>query len=181
MGTPFHVERIGDALHIELRRPDVRNALDATMRDELAAALQIALGDPRVRVELSGAGPSFCGGGNLDEFGSRPDVASAHLVRMSRNLGWLLNQVGDRTHVRMNGPTRGSGVELAAFAGHVTASSDASFGLPEVGLGLIPGAGGTVSLPRRIGRHRTALLALTGEAIDATTAVEWGLVDEIRD
>ena len=51
--------------------------------------------------------------------------------------------------------------------------------LPEVGLGLVPGAGGTVSLPRRIGRHRTARLGLTGERIDAATALEWGLVDRI--
>jgi enoyl-CoA hydratase/carnithine racemase len=60
------------------------------------------------------------------------------------------------------------------------ARPDTVIGLPEVAMGLIPGAGGTVSLPRRIGRHRTAWLALTGRTIDAPTAREWGLVDEIR-
>ncbi|WP_262401328.1 enoyl-CoA hydratase/isomerase family protein [Actinomadura sp. CNU-125] len=73
----------------------------------------------------------------------------------------------------------GAGVELPAFAGRVVARPDAVFRLPEIAMGLIPGAGGTVSLPRRIGRHRTLYMALTGEAIGADTALAWGLVDEI--
>ena len=73
----------------------------------------------------------------------------------------------------------GAGIEMAAFAGRVVADEAAAISLPEIGIGLIPGAGGTVSLPRRIGRHRTALLALSGERISASTAVDWGLVDEI--
>ena len=66
---------------------------------------------------------------------------------------------------------------MAAFAGHVAAHPETTFGLPEIGLGLIPGAGGTVSLPRRIGRQRTGALALTGRRIDVPTALDWGLVD----
>jgi enoyl-CoA hydratase/carnithine racemase len=73
----------------------------------------------------------------------------------------------------------GSGVELAAFAGRVVAHPDTTFSLPELSMGLLPGAGGTVSLPGRIGRHRTAWLMLTGHRIDARTAQAWGLVDEI--
>ena len=61
----------------------------------------------------------------------------------------------------------------------MVARPDASFWLPELSLGLVPGAGGTVSLPRRIGRQRTAWLALSGRAIDAQTALDWGLVDEL--
>jgi enoyl-CoA hydratase/carnithine racemase len=63
----------------------------------------------------------------------------------------------------------------------VLAAPGTVIALPEVGLGLVPGAGGTVSLPRRIGRHRTALLALTRRSIDARTALRWGLVDELED
>jgi enoyl-CoA hydratase/carnithine racemase len=70
---------------------------------------------------------------------------------------------------------------LAAFAGRVVARSDFTASLPELSLGLIPGAGGTVSIRRRIGRHRTALLALSGARLDATTALAWGLVDELSD
>ena len=61
----------------------------------------------------------------------------------------------------------------------MVAHEDARFWLPELSMGLVPGAGGTVSLPRRIGRQRTAWLALTGEPIDAETARAWGLVDQI--
>jgi enoyl-CoA hydratase/carnithine racemase len=81
---------------------------------------------------------------------------------------------------RLHGACYGSGIELPAFADRVVAASDTRIALPELGLGLIPGAGGTVSLPRRIGRHRTAWLALSGAAIDATTALGWGLVDEVQ-
>jgi enoyl-CoA hydratase/carnithine racemase len=63
----------------------------------------------------------------------------------------------------------------------VRAAPGTTMARPEVGLGLVPGAGGTVSLPRRIGRHRTALLALTGRTIDARTGLEWGLVDGLED
>jgi enoyl-CoA hydratase/carnithine racemase len=68
---------------------------------------------------------------------------------------------------------------LPAFAGTVVAAPDARFSLPELELGLIPGAGGTVSLPRRIGRHRTLWLALTGRVVDVDTASAWGLVDRV--
>jgi enoyl-CoA hydratase/carnithine racemase len=68
---------------------------------------------------------------------------------------------------------------LPAFASHVSAAPGATFCLPEVGMGLIPGAGGTAGIPRRIGRHRTAWLALTGTRLDAATALDWGLVDEL--
>ena len=73
----------------------------------------------------------------------------------------------------------GAGIELAAFATRVSAHPEASIALPELALGLIPGAGGTVSVTRRIGRQRCAQLALHGGPISAGTALEWGLIDEI--
>ncbi|HEX3334643.1 MAG TPA: enoyl-CoA hydratase/isomerase family protein, partial [Acidimicrobiales bacterium] len=79
----------------------------------------------------------------------------------------------------LHGACMGSGIELAAFTDWVIAAEDTQIALPEIGLGLIPGAGGTISLPRRIGRLRTAWLAFSGCAIDAPTAQSWGLVDEI--
>ena len=174
------VHRDGDRLELVLNRPAVRNALDARMRDELVSGLAIAAGDPTVaQVVLRGAGPAFCAGGDLDEFGSRPDVATAHLVRMTRSPARALAAVADRVVVHLHGACFGSGIELPAFAARVVARPDVVVGLPEVSLGLIPGAGGTVSLPRRIGRQRTAALALTGRTIDAATALAWGLVDEI--
>ena len=88
--------------------------------------------------------------------------------------------MADRTTVHIHGSTVGSGIELAAFAHRVVAHRDTRIALPEVRLGLVPGAGGTVSLPRRIGRHATVLLALGLPSIDADTALDWGLVDEIE-
>ena len=179
-GPAVAVRREGDRLELVLNRPGVRNALDARMRDELVAGLAIAAGDPTVaEVRVRGEGPAFCAGGDLDEFGSRPDVATAHLVRLTRSPARALAAVADRVVAELHGACVGSGIELPAFAARVVARADTVVGLPEVSLGLIPGAGGTVSLPRRVGRHRTAWLAMTGRTIDAATALEWGLVDEI--
>lgn len=175
----IRVARDGDELRIELARPEVRNALDAAMRDQLLEALTVAEADPAVRVVLRGEGPSFCSGGDLDEFGTTPDPATAHVIRLRRNLGLALHRLADRVTVVVHGPCAGSGVELPAFAGRVVAHPDATFVLPELAMGLVPGAGGTVSLPARIGRHRTAWLVLTGRTIDAATARAWGLVDAV--
>jgi enoyl-CoA hydratase/carnithine racemase len=150
------------------------------MRDALAAALATAEAEPAVRVEIDGNGPSFCSGGDLAEFGTVADVVTAHRLRLRRSAGRALAAVADRVTASVHGACVGAGVELAAFAGRVIARGDATFRLPEVGMGLVPGAGGTVSLPRRIGRQRTALLAITGTAIDAATARDWGLVDELE-
>ncbi len=178
-GPRVRLRREGDVLHVTLDRPAVRNAYDAAMRDELLDALAVLQADPALHAVLDGAGPAFCSGGDLDEFGSRPDPATAHLVRVGRSAGRALHLVADRVTARVHGPSVGSGVELAAFAGRVEARADATFALPEVAMGLVPGAGGTVSVAARIGRHRTAWLALTGERIDVRTALAWGLVDEI--
>jgi hypothetical protein len=176
---PVRVERVGDELAITLDRPRVRNALNTAMRDRLVEALGLAVVDPALRVVLRGAGPAFCAGGDLDEFGRRPDPVTAHLVRLARSPAALLDRVGDRVTAHLHGACYGAGIELPAFAARVVAAPDTRIALPELGLGLVPGAGGTVSLPRRIGRHRTMWLALTGTPIDAGTALAWGLVDAV--
>jgi len=178
--SPVLVARHGATLDIELNRPRLHNLYNAAMRDALSEALSIALFDPTIElVQLSGRGRSFCAGGDLAEFGSVSDPASAHLIRTTANTAPLFLALADRLRVDVHGAAVGAGCELAAFAGHVTATEDARFRLPEVSMGLVPGAGGTVSIPRRIGRHRAAWLMLSGEAIDAPTALAWGLVDEV--
>jgi hypothetical protein len=180
-GSPIRAERQGDVLAVTLDRPEVRNAFDATMRDALREVLAVAVHDPDVRVQLDGAGPSFCSGGDLDEFGTATDPAAAHLVRVAASVGAVLDAIADRVTATVHGACIGAGIELPAFAGRVVARPGATFGLPEVAMGLVPGAGGTVSIPRRIGRQRTAWLAITGRRLDARTALDWGLVDEIVD
>ncbi len=177
---PVRVESEGDVRRIVLDRPEVHNAFSAAMRDHLVEALRGALADPGARVLLSGDGPSFSSGGDLTEFGSFRDPASAHLVRTTRSPAWWLATYASRVEARVHGACVGAGAELSAFCGRVAARDDAWFALPEVSMGLVPGAGGTVSIPRRIGRQRAAWLALTGERIDATRALAWGLVDAVE-
>jgi hypothetical protein len=177
---PIRVTRDGATLGIELDDPERHNAYSAGMRDALVAALTVADLDPTVRaVRLAGNGPSFCSGGDLTEFGTGPGGSTAHFIRTQRAPGALLHRLRERVHVELHGACIGAGIELAAFAGRVTARQDTAIMLPEIAMGLIPGAGGTVSITQRIGRWRTAYLALSGETIDATTACSWGLADEL--
>jgi enoyl-CoA hydratase/carnithine racemase len=179
---PVLLGRSAARLEITLNRPKKRNAFSAQMRDALVEGLRTAVCDSSItEVIFRGAGPAFCSGGDLDEFGSLPDPSTAHAVRSTRNPARLLGQCADRVHAELHGACVGAGIELAAFAGKATASEDAFFQLPEVAMGLVPGAGGTVSIPRRIGRQRTAYLALSGLRIDTVTALRWGLIDAIRE
>ena len=173
------VERSGSELRITLSRPARRNAVDWRMRDALTAALTAAAAEPGLRVVLAGAGPDFCAGGDLDEFGSRPDPATAHLIRLTRSPALLLHRLSARTTAHLHGACLGAGVELPAFASRVVAAEDTRLALPELTFGLIPGAGGTVSLTRRIGRWRTAFLALSGSSLTAAQALRWGLIDAV--
>lgn len=172
------VARDGDTLRLTLNRPHVRNAFNAAMREALLDGLEIATLDPSVeRVVIDGAGDSFCSGGDLDEFGTSPDVAAGHVIRLARSAASVLNSIRDRVHAELHGACIGAGIELPSFASTVVAHRDTFFQLPELGMGLVPGAGGTVSVTRRIGRWRTAYLALSGIKLDVDTALQWGLVD----
>ncbi|GAA2591264.1 enoyl-CoA hydratase/isomerase family protein [Dactylosporangium fulvum] len=175
---PVVLERSGDTLAITLNRPDRHNAFGRAIRDGLLRGLDVARQDPSVReVVVSGAGRSFCSGGDLDEFGTAPSVSAAHLVRLHHSAGHAVHQVRDRARFVVHGACIGAGVEIPSFAGSVAARDDAYFQLPELRMGLIPGAGGTVSVTRRIGRWRTAYMALTNRRVDVSTALRWGLVD----
>lgn len=176
--------RDGDTLRLRLHQPHRHNAFSTAMRAALLDGLSVAVLDDSVEeVVLCGAGPSFCSGGDLGEFGGFTDVASAHLARTRHSpalvLDALTTRLGPRCRAEIHGRVLGSGLEMAAFCGRVRAHPDTVLGLPELSLGLIPGAGGTVSITRRIGRWRTAYLVLSGRTVDAPTALRWGLIDEI--
>ncbi|MEB3021348.1 enoyl-CoA hydratase/isomerase family protein [[Mycobacterium] crassicus] len=181
---PVLIERDGDTLRLRFNRPQRHNAFNNAMRAALLDGLAVAHADPAIgEVVLSGAGRSFCSGGDLAEFGGFTDVPSAHLARTRHSpalaLDALTARLGDRCRAEIHGQVLGSGLEMAAYCGRVTAHPDTVLGLPELSLGLIPGAGGTVSITRRIGRWRTGYLILSGRTIDVPTALRWGLVDEI--
>jgi enoyl-CoA hydratase/carnithine racemase len=181
---PVLAQRDGNTLHVQFNRPTRHNAFSTDARAALLEALDVAVHDEMVdEVVLSGNGPSFCSGGDLAEFGSFTDPASAHLARTRHSpalvLDELTSRLGRRCRALVHGQVLGSGLEMAAFCGWVQAHRDSVLGLPELALGLIPGAGGTVSITRRIGRWRTAYLVLSGRTIDAATALRWGLVDAV--
>jgi enoyl-CoA hydratase/carnithine racemase len=174
------LDRDADALWITLDRPERRNAYSARMRDELVAALELAANDPSVAtIHLRGNGPNFSSGGDLAEFGTRPDPATAHGIRVQRSAGWWISLLRSRVTAHLHGACVGAGIELSAFAGTVEAAEDTTVSLPEVSMGLIPGAGGTASIPRRIGPQRAAWLALTGTRLEAAIAAQWGLIDRM--
>jgi enoyl-CoA hydratase/carnithine racemase len=173
------LERIDTAWVLTLTRAPKHNAFDAQMREELCDALDVIAAEPSLPVVLLGEGRSFCSGGDLDEFGTAASPLAAHLVRGARSVARRLDRLAERLVVGVHGRCIGAGIELSAFATTVIATETASFLLPELALGLNLGAGGTISLPRRIGRHRTLALLLEPEPIDAFAARACGLVDEI--
>lgn len=176
------VIRDGSKARFVLNRPERRNALSVELRDALVEALLLAVSDSSLtQIAISGAGPAFCSGGDLAEFGTLPDPSTAHAVRSARNAARLLADCADRVRFEVHGACYGAGIELPAFAARVVASADSTFTLPEVSMGLVPGAGGTASLPRRIGRQRTAGWALSGRPVDAELALAWGLIDAIAE
>jgi enoyl-CoA hydratase/carnithine racemase len=179
-GAPRVKIAVGREIVIRLNRPAARNAFDARMRDELSEALSFAVDHPdALPVSLSGEGPAFSAGGDLDEFGRADDPGRAHLIRTLRSPARLAHDLAERLTVHLHGACVGAGIEVPAAAGRVTARPGAMFRLPEVSMGLIPGAGGTATIPRRVGRRRAAYMAISGAEIDLATALAWGLVDEV--
>lgn len=176
--APLAQRRDGPLLHLVLDRPAVHNALDGALLDALDEALQAAAADPSVRVvTLTGAGrKAFSAGADLDELAG----LSAGDARRALGRGQRVLQRVERMPVpviaAVNGLALGGGFELALACSFVIASTSAAFGLPETGLGLMPGYGGTQRLPRLIGRQPALHLILTGERMGAERAYQLGLV-----
>lgn len=174
-------ERAGSTLRLTLNRPERHNAFSAEMRDGLVEQIRAAWVDPSLDgIVLDGAGPTFCSGGDLAEFGTTPDPGTAHRVRSVRSAAFWIDRLAGKTRAKVHGTCVGAGVELPAYAHDVAAHPNTTFRLPEVAMGLVPGAGGTVSIARRIGRQRLCYFALTNTEINTTTALAWGLIDRIE-
>ena len=177
-----HIARDEGRLDILMDRPAADNAIDRPMRDGLAEAFQLAVIDETITaVKLRGAGRSFSLGAELSEFGTTRDPAEAHRIRQLTLPAIWAAQCGDKLEVHVQGACVGAGLEIAAFSRRITAGPRAWFQLPELAMGLIPGAGGCVSLTRRIGRQRTAELVLSGRRLSVREALDWGLVDALVD
>lgn len=173
--------RDGDVVTLTLDDGPRGNAMTAGMRDSLYEALANVLDDPTApQLVLQGSGRCFSTGGYLPEFGTARDLAQAHAVRSLRSCARLLHRLGSRAQVRLHGACIGSGIEIPAAAALRIGAPDTFVQLPELRMGLIPGAGGTVGIARAIGRHRLCWLALGGFRLNAKQALEWSLLHAIE-
>lgn len=170
----------GAVAWITLNRPAVLNAYDVAMRDGLYEALLAVRDDPEVRVAiLRGKGRAFCTGGDLREFGSAPSPTAARETRWRRDVWGTLWSLPKITIAAVHGLAVGGGFEMILFCDLCVASADARFWLPETGLGMIPGVGGTQTLPRALGLGRGLELVLAGRRLDARTAMSLGIVSRV--
>ncbi|MCF7770103.1 3-hydroxyacyl-CoA dehydrogenase NAD-binding domain-containing protein [Achromobacter pulmonis] len=168
-----HTRRDGDILVVTIDHPPV-NALSADVRAGLARAIEQAQGEPQVRaVLLTGAGNNFIAGADIREFGKPPRPPA---------LPDVCNQIeacAKPVVAALHGAALGGGLEVALAAHYRVALPGAKLGLPEVTLGLLPGAGGTQRTPRLIGAAAALDLMLSGKPMTAQAAVAAGLADEL--
>ncbi|MGE3342940.1 MAG: enoyl-CoA hydratase/isomerase family protein [Vicinamibacterales bacterium] len=164
---------------IRINRPEVRNALDSATVQALTAAVTAQIADAAVgAIVITGGGDKvFVSGADINAIRARG--RDDGLAAINQSLFALLDRCPKVTIAAINGVAFGGGCELASACDLRVAADHARFGQPEVALGIIPGAGGTQRLPRLIGLGRAKQLILTGDPIDAQTALAWGLVNQV--
>src|SRR5688572_20515948 len=174
-------ETRGSIAVITVNRPDKLNALNADTVGELLEAARRAATDDAVRaVILTGAGEkSFVAGADIAELAKMTPLSGIDVSRQGQDTLRFLETMRKPVNAAVNGFALGGGLELALACHIRIASENAKFGLPEVKLGIIPGYGGTIRLPRVVGRGRALELILTGEMIDAQEAYRIGLVNHV--
>jgi enoyl-CoA hydratase/carnithine racemase len=174
------IERINRVGWVVLDRPNQINAINPALRTDVTQALERLDQDPDIRViVLRGSGDrGFCAGADI-KFQS--DASSLPALRDGMTPGWIevLDRIRKPVVAAIHGFCLGGGVEIAMACDIRIAAPNAVFGLPETGLGLIPGGGGTQRLPRIVGLGRALDLLLTGDRIDATEALRIGLVSRL--
>jgi enoyl-CoA hydratase len=165
---------------ITINRPDKRNALNIKTREEGAALLDELRKDESVGVVVfTGAGDkAFIAGADIAEFAGRTAITQRD-VMMGRSLFTAIDSFPKPVIAMVNGYCLGGGCELALACDIRIASATASFGQPEINLGIIPGGGGTQRLTRLVGEGKAMELILTGDIIDAQSAFSIGLVNHV--
>jgi len=181
-------EKRGAILIWTLDREARLNALpDLGDGDEVAAACERVNADPSIRcVVLTGAGRAFSAGGDLTAMRDRRDLFEGSGVAIRERYRRVVHRIVRSLYglevpliAAVNGPAMGLGCDIAGLGEIRIASDRASFGVPFLKLGIIPGDGGSWLLPRNIGYARAAELLFTARSIDAATAAEWGLVNRV--
>jgi enoyl-CoA hydratase/carnithine racemase len=164
---------------IFLNRAEKVNALTSAALQELQAAVESLKGDKNLRaVVLGGRGRAFCGGADVDELGKLHRKNAGAFVESIHTVCTAIRELPVPVVARLHGACIGAGLEIAAACDLRVAAEETKFAMPEVRLG-IPSVVEAALLPRLIGAGRAAWLVLTGEAIDAARAYEWGLVEEV--
>lgn len=171
----------GDGIgYLTLNRPEVRNAFNQEMIDELRDALRGIDRDEEIRVLIiTGAGKAFQGGADIAELSVMEPMNILRWNEGIVRINAALEKLRQPVIAAINGPAMGGGVELAISCTLRVIAESAKMALPEVKLGIIPGTGGTQRLPRLIGKGRAAELLLTGAAINARDAYDMGLVNKV--
>ena len=170
----------GAVAHISLNRPEVLNAYNIQMRDDMSEALAAVEGDPEVAaLMITGQGRAFCAGADLTEFGTAPSQAVARQVRWKRDVWGQLRGLSRPVVAAVHGYCIGSGVEICLLSDLRIGAAGTVFAMPEVHLGMVPAAGGTQTLPRSIGPSSALELLLTGRRFDAQEALRLGLVTRL--
>jgi enoyl-CoA hydratase len=166
---------------VTINRPEALNVYNIQMRDDLYEVLSALKDDDEVRVAIfKGAGEkAFCAGADLSEFLTAPSPTEARRARFERDVWGLFLSIPQPLIAAVHGYALGSGIEIALCCDIRIASDDAKFGLPEVGLGIIPAAGGTQTVPRTIGRARALEMLLSNRWIGAEEAYQIGLVNKV--
>jgi enoyl-CoA hydratase/carnithine racemase len=174
-------EKQNDIAYVVLNRPHALNAYNLKMRDELYQVLGAIKDDPEVKVAIfRGAGErAFCAGADITEFLTAPSPVIARQVRWERDVWGLFLSIPKPLIAAVHGYVLGSGIEIALCCDIRLASEDAQFGLPEPGLGIIPAAGGSQTLPRVIGRAEALEILLSGRWIKAEEAHRLKLVNRV--
>lgn len=171
----------GGVAWVTLNRPDVLNAINMEMRDLMWEIMHAVQADPEVRaVVFKGAGErAFSAGADISEFGTAPSYVEARRARRERDLWGLMLSMDEVFVAAIQGYALGAGIELPMCCDVRIASEDARFGLPEVSLGYIPSAGGTQTLARHVPPGIAMQMILTGDPIEADTALGYGLVQRV--
>ncbi len=179
--SPLLFEKSDGVAWLTINRPDVLNAMNMAVRDELWSAMLAVRDDPDVRVcVVRGAGErAFSAGADISEFGTAPSYVDARRARHERDVWALMLSIMKPLVASIHGFAYGAGCELPLLCDIRIASDDATFALPEVTLGYIPSAGGTQTLPRAILPGVAREMILSGEPIDAQRALMAGLVNRV--
>jgi enoyl-CoA hydratase/carnithine racemase len=166
---------------VTLNRPQALNAFSVRMRDDLYEIMSAIKADDEVRVVVfRGAGEkAFCAGADLREFLTAPSAVKARRIRMTRDLWRLFLSMPQPLIAALHGYVLGSGLEIALFCDLRIATPDVVFGLPEVGLGILPAAGGTQTLPRILGLSGALDMLLTGRRLSGQEAYDMRLVNRL--